>query len=983
MVSTEASIEQMPTGLEHKASFTPFLPGKQQQVQSDVFIEQDKEILSFEGFNAPWWKTLFFYLVAVFSLGISLLVCKWSSKTYISLRLTACKLADALFVRITLMDGRVDLEKISRVVVSSQLDGEQATVGKASDGSEGLLHSQNNQVHRLLEYRCQRYFYVDYISTFVPVPEIPKERTSSQLTVLFVLVTEDKERLNLLKAGDYFHLAKFNPFRADFNDQLQKTASQLSVVGAPQQLDAYWNVEERQMSTYASRYCVDGCGRGVTDSECAEPEVCILLITAFSIISEAVEAHQNLKRMSELAYYSMELEVLRHGKFSTLPSTKLVPGDIVLLDSYVLPCDLVLLRGECIVDENMLTGESVPVRKVPYSPVAEGLGYSPEKLSSCTHQCFPKSHIADRLLSAGESVPVRKVPYSPVAEGLGYSPEKLSSCTHQCFPKSHIADRLLSAGESVPVRKVPYSPVAEGLGYSPEKHPSCTHQCFPKSQIADRLLSAGESVPVRKVPYSPVAEGLGYSPEKHPSCTLYSGTSIAQARGSPGCKAVGMVCRSGFYSAKGQLLRSILYPKEMEATFIKDSLIFIAFMLVLCIGLFIWAAIALAAVGADPWRIGLRFLDMITIAVPPALPACLTIATVFSIGRLRKKGVFVTGPDRITMAGQLDVVCFDKTGTLTEQGLGLEGVVPVNNGQLLQMEKEAGRLAPIMLQLMASCHGLALLGKDLVGDPLDQTLESEPVIVRPAAEIEMSAVALGGVPSGMHKIASTGGLLAAGHKDVRTYVRPPGSVHSYGIVKRFEFSAALQRMLVVVQSPDGSTNVFAKGSPEMIRSMVVPESVPEGFDAMLATFTREGLRVLALAQGDASQVPPGIFAGWNQEETEMQTQLHLVGLAAMVPPGMLAGWNQEETEMQTQLHLVGLAVMVNPLKPCSAGVIKQLQDAGIRTPMVTGDHVRTAISIAHHCGITPESKDICLIDGSDTSSNDPLFLPIISSEETP
>ena len=53
---------------------------------------------------------------------------------------------------------------------------------------------------------------------------------------------------------------------------------------------------------------------------------------------------------------------------------------------------------------------------------------------------------------------------------------------------------------------------------------------------------------------------------------------------------------------------------------------------------------------------------MITIAVPPALPACLTIATVFSIDRLRKGGVFVTSPDRITMAGRLDVICFDKTG---------------------------------------------------------------------------------------------------------------------------------------------------------------------------------------------------------------------------------------------------------------------------------------------------------------------------------
>jgi cation transport ATPase len=70
----------------------------------------------------------------------------------------------------------------------------------------------------------------------------------------------------------------------------------------------------------------------------------------------------------------------------------------------------------------------------------------------------------------------------------------------------------------------------------------------------------------------------------------------------------------------------------------------------------------LVSIGSEPTRIVVRFFDMITIAVPPALPACLTIATVFSIGRLRRIGIYVTGPHTITLAGQLDVVCFDKTG---------------------------------------------------------------------------------------------------------------------------------------------------------------------------------------------------------------------------------------------------------------------------------------------------------------------------------
>jgi P-type E1-E2 ATPase len=56
----------------------------------------------------------------------------------------------------------------------------------------------------------------------------------------------------------------------------------------------------------------------------------------------------------------------------TVSSDDLVPGDVVIIpNDQILPCDLILLTGQCIVNESMLTGESVPVIKNGISPIKE------------------------------------------------------------------------------------------------------------------------------------------------------------------------------------------------------------------------------------------------------------------------------------------------------------------------------------------------------------------------------------------------------------------------------------------------------------------------------------------------------------------------------------------------------------------------------------------------------------------------------------
>ena len=54
---------------------------------------------------------------------------------------------------------------------------------------------------------------------------------------------------------------------------------------------------------------------------------------------------------------------------TTLLSIKLVPGDVVMLPTtggYTVECDAVIINGSAVVNESMLTGESIPVTKVSY-----------------------------------------------------------------------------------------------------------------------------------------------------------------------------------------------------------------------------------------------------------------------------------------------------------------------------------------------------------------------------------------------------------------------------------------------------------------------------------------------------------------------------------------------------------------------------------------------------------------------------------------
>jgi len=86
-----------------------------------------------------------------------------------------------------------------------------------------------------------------------------------------------------------------------------------------------------------------------------------------------------------MAHYVCPMSILRDGHILDSISDALVPGDVIVVpDNCIMPCDMVLLSGQCIVNESMLTGESVPVIKNAIMPVKELFDPKSDKASKHT-----------------------------------------------------------------------------------------------------------------------------------------------------------------------------------------------------------------------------------------------------------------------------------------------------------------------------------------------------------------------------------------------------------------------------------------------------------------------------------------------------------------------------------------------------------------------------------------------------------------------
>ncbi|KAJ8254750.1 hypothetical protein GJAV_G00196960 [Gymnothorax javanicus] len=484
--------------------------------------------------------------------------------------------------------------------------------------------------------------------------------------------------------------------------------------------------------------------------------------------------------------------------------------------------------------------------------------------------------------------------------------------------------------------------------------------------IVNESMLTGESVPVTKtqLPLSPHGDGPDgvlpdplYDPEEHRRHTLFCGTQVIQTRYYSGERVRAVVIRTGFSTVKGQLVRSILYPKPSDFRLYRDAVRFLLGLVCVAAGGMAYSVYVSASMGESVGRILVEALDIITITVPPALPAAMTAGIVYAQHRLRQKGIFCTSPQRINTSGQINLVCFDKTGTLTEDGLDLWGVQRVKDRRFSSPEQEVAMesqsYSPFLVA-MATCHTLTRIDGQLTGDPLDMKMfEATGWVLEEPSPDETSNHDL--IMPTVVRPAKPSPLETDPYQEQDPDIRELMGRYEVGVLAQFPFSSVLQRMSVVTRVlGERRVCAYLKGAPETVVRLCRPDTVPADFWDVLDGYTRQGLRVIALAH---RQLEPKFT--WHRLRTV----------------------NREVIECE--MDFLGLLILQNKLKPQTVPVVAELHRANIRTVMVTGDSMLTAVSVARECGLVPPHAQVIITEALPPREGQPATVSWSYSQDSP
>jgi magnesium-transporting ATPase (P-type) len=299
-------------------------------------------------------------------------------------------------------------------------------------------------------------------------------------------------------------------------------------------------------------------------------------------------------------------------------------------------------------------------------------------------------------------------------------------------------------------------------------------------------------------------------------------------------------------------------------------------------------------------------------SVPEGLPLLATAAQLAAAQRLAERGALVRNGRSIEALGRVDAVCLDKTGTVTEGRVVLFMVCDCQQREL------TGNITRSRRHVLATALRASRI------DSGDEVLEPTDAALKAAADSNI--------------IAPEFGCNGYQRRSEISYESGRGYHATLGV--RRDANGRLSQVMSV------------KGAPEVVLPMCsvaawseeaegdsfrrLDEALRAEIEQTIAQFADAGLRVLGVAERS-------IDVGDGQDEFDFQP----ASLGRLV-------WR-------------GLLVFSDPVRPSARAAVRGLNDAGVRTIMITGDHPSTARAVAEELEL-PGSRKV--LTGAELSDMD-------------
>ena len=289
-------------------------------------------------------------------------------------------------------------------------------------------------------------------------------------------------------------------------------------------------------------------------------------------------------------------------------------------------------------------------------------------------------------------------------------------------------------------------------------------------------------------------------------------------------------------------------------------------------------------------------------AIPEGLPAIVTIVLSIGVTKMAKKNAIIRKLPAVETLGSSSVICSDKTGTLTQNKMTVVNLSNINGEIQNQYDKN------FLLELGSMCTDVTLG----IRNQTNEKYNLGEIYIADGEPTE-KAIVQKALDSNINK-----------EKLYREYER----------ISDIPFSSERKLMTTIHKTEDGY-KIITKGAPDVLinkcnryyfngTELNLDNNNKNKIKIINEEMAQKALRVLAVGYKDIKELP-----------------------------------EQLDVNIENNLTFVGLIGMIDPPREGVKESIKICKNAGIKTVMITGDHIITAKAIARELGIL-YGKDLAI-----------------------